>query len=55
MAAYRLALACIYPGHAIRCALVWTDGPRLTEIDGKVLDDALAGMGATTYTGGSMN
>jgi len=48
MAAYRLALACIYPGHTIRCALVWTDGPRLTEIDGKVLDDALAGMGATT-------
>ncbi len=46
MAAYRLALACIYPGHTIRCALVWTDGPSLTEIDGRVLDDVLAEMGA---------
>jgi len=46
MAAYRLALACIYPGRTIRCALVWTDGPRLTEIDGKRMDDALAEMGA---------
>ena len=44
MAAYRLALACIYPGRAIRCALVWTDGPKLVEIDGKRMDDALAGM-----------
>ena len=46
MAAYRLALACIYPGRTIRCALVWTDGPRLTEIDAKRMDDALAGIGA---------
>ena len=44
MAAYRLALACIYPHHRIRCALVWTDGPALREIDGAVLDDALAAM-----------
>ncbi len=44
MAAYRLALACIYPGRTIRCALVWTDGPSLTELDGKAMDDALAGM-----------
>ncbi|CAA7622214.1 ATP-dependent exoDNAse beta subunit [Candidatus Terasakiella magnetica] len=41
MAAYRLALACIYPGHHIRCALVWTDGPRLMEIESHRLDDAL--------------
>ncbi|OAN53995.1 double-strand break repair helicase AddA [Magnetospirillum moscoviense] len=41
MAAYRLALACIYPGKRIRCALVWTDGPRLAEIDAAHMDDAL--------------
>jgi ATP-dependent helicase/nuclease subunit A len=45
MAAYRLALACIYPGHRIRCVLVWTDGPALTEIDAARLDDSLAGLG----------
>ncbi|MGE5506105.1 MAG: PD-(D/E)XK nuclease family protein, partial [Actinomycetota bacterium] len=44
MAAYRLALACIYPGRAVRCALVWTDGPRLTEIDPRRMDDVLAGL-----------
>ena len=44
MAAYRLALACIYPRHHIRCALVWTDGPALMEIDAARLDDALAGL-----------
>jgi ATP-dependent helicase/nuclease subunit A len=44
MAAYRLALACIYPRHRVRCALVWTDGPTLMEIDAKRLDDELAGM-----------
>ncbi|MDO8605581.1 MAG: double-strand break repair helicase AddA [Phaeospirillum sp.] len=44
MAAYRLALACIYPRHRVRCALVWTDGPILMEIDAARLDDALAGL-----------
>jgi ATP-dependent helicase/nuclease subunit A len=44
MAAYRLALACIYPGRTVRCALVWTDGPALTEIDPHILDDALADL-----------
>ncbi|CUW37500.1 putative ATP-dependent helicase/nuclease subunit A [Magnetospirillum sp. XM-1] len=44
MAAYRLALACIYPRHRVRCVLVWTDGPRLTEIEPARLDDALAGL-----------
>lgn len=44
MAAYRLALACIYPRHRIRCALVWTDGPTLREIDTAALEDALAAM-----------
>jgi ATP-dependent helicase/nuclease subunit A len=44
MAAYRLALACIYPRHRIRCILVWTDGPALMEIDAAQLDDALSGL-----------
>lgn len=44
MAAYRLALACIYPGRHIRCVLVWTDGPGLMEISTARLDDALAGL-----------
>ncbi len=44
MAAYRLALACVYPGRGIRCALVWTDGPALTEIPPAAMDDALAEM-----------
>jgi ATP-dependent helicase/nuclease subunit A len=48
MAAYRLALACIYPRHRVRCVLVWTDGPKLMEIDNRRLDDALAEMVATT-------
>ncbi len=37
MAAYRLALACVYPGKTVRCALVWTDGPLLMEIRGDKL------------------
>jgi ATP-dependent helicase/nuclease subunit A len=32
MAAYRAALALVYPGREIRCLLLWTDGPRLMEI-----------------------
>ncbi len=38
MAAYRAVLARIYPGRAIHCALLWTDGPRLMALD----DEALA-------------
>ena len=44
MAAYHLALSCIYPGRAVRCALVWTDGPRLMEVERSRMDDVLAGM-----------
>jgi ATP-dependent helicase/nuclease subunit A len=38
LAAYRLALAEVYPGKTIRAALLWTDGPRLMEIPDSVLD-----------------
>jgi len=32
MRAYRAALLSIYPGRAVRCALLWTDGPRLMDV-----------------------
>jgi ATP-dependent helicase/nuclease subunit A len=38
LAAYRLALAAIFPGRDIRAALLWTDGPRLMEIPPSRLD-----------------
>ena len=41
LAAYRAALARLYPGRRVRCILVWTDGPRLMEIPDRLLDAAL--------------
>ncbi len=38
MAAYRAALESIYPGKAMRCLLLWTDGPRLMELPTAALD-----------------
>ncbi|MGB8182298.1 MAG: PD-(D/E)XK nuclease family protein, partial [Stellaceae bacterium] len=29
LAAYRTALAHVYPGKTVRCALLWTEGPKL--------------------------
>lgn len=40
MAAYRAIIAGIYPDRRIRCALLWTDGPRLMELEGWRLDRA---------------
>jgi len=37
MAAYRTLLATIYPGRAVRCALLWTEGPMLMPLDGAEL------------------
>ncbi len=37
MAAYRAVLAQIYPDRSIRCALLWTDGPRLMHLSDAVL------------------
>jgi ATP-dependent helicase/nuclease subunit A len=50
MAAYRGVLACLYPGRAVRCALLWTDGPRWMPLDGNVLDDALAAMALIEFS-----
>jgi ATP-dependent helicase/nuclease subunit A len=37
MAAYRAVLALVYPGHAIECALLWTDGPVFMPLAGDLL------------------
>ena len=52
LAAYRLALRGLWPAKAIRCALLWTDGPRIMEIPRLLLDKAESdlwklGAGAT--------
>lgn len=41
MAAYRALLQDIQPDKPVRCALLWTDGPRLMEIPGTAMDDVL--------------
>ena len=38
MAAYRAVLRQVYPEQAIRCALLWTDGPRLMSLPDALLD-----------------
>ena len=47
MAAYRTLLGEIYPGRAVRCALLWTAAPRLIMLDQTLLDrHALGGAPA---------
>jgi ATP-dependent helicase/nuclease subunit A len=41
MAAYRALLQGNWPTKKVRCALLWTDGPRLMELPDQILDDAL--------------
>ncbi|UCH74223.1 MAG: double-strand break repair helicase AddA [Rhodospirillales bacterium] len=38
MGEYRDLMTQIYPGRRVRCALLWTDGPRLMELRGPRLD-----------------
>jgi ATP-dependent helicase/nuclease subunit A len=38
LAAYRVAVRRIFKGLHIRAAILWTDGPRIMEISGNVLD-----------------
>jgi ATP-dependent helicase/nuclease subunit A len=42
MALYRAALARIYPGRRIDCALIWTVGPRLMKLPTTLLDAEMA-------------
>ena len=44
LAAYRVALAVIYPGKPVRAALLWTQVPRLMEIPQFMLDAAQSGL-----------
>ena len=44
MAAYRLILSAIYPNHAIRCALLYTDGPHLISLSSDRLSESLKGL-----------
>jgi ATP-dependent helicase/nuclease subunit A len=46
MALYRAALAKIFPGRRIACALVWTEGPSLMMLDEAVLDAETRTIGA---------
>ncbi len=42
MALYRAALAKVFPGHRIACALVWTEGPSLMALPDALLDAEIA-------------
>lgn len=44
MAAYRAALAGIYPGRAVESAVLWTAAPRLMWLPDGVLDRAMAAL-----------
>lgn len=44
MATYRAVLSQIYPQKAIKCALLWTEGPMLMELSKNILDDTLKNM-----------
>lgn len=51
LATYRALLAPLFPGRTIRCALLWTSGPKLMEIEAFALDAAIAALkdrGVTT-------
>jgi ATP-dependent helicase/nuclease subunit A len=39
LACYRDAIRAIYPGHTVRCWLLWTDGPWLMDLPDTVLDE----------------
>ena len=47
LALYRAVLGTLYPNHAVRAALVWTDGPGLMELPGTALDAALSRLPGT--------
>jgi ATP-dependent helicase/nuclease subunit A len=54
LAAYRAAIATIYPDRPVRCALLWTEGPRLMPISAAALDrrdPAIRSRGAHAVSG----
>jgi ATP-dependent helicase/nuclease subunit A len=44
LALYRAVLGLLYPGRAVRAALVWTEGPALMEVPAALLDAALSSV-----------
>jgi len=44
LALYRALVAPLYPGRRVRCILVWTAGPTISEIAPEAMDAALAGL-----------
>ena len=44
LAAYRMAIARIFPGLPVRAALLWTNGPHLMELAPERLDEAAKGL-----------
>ena len=47
MAAYRAVLRAIFPRHAVRCLLVWTDGPAVMPLPDPLLDRHVAMLDST--------
>jgi ATP-dependent helicase/nuclease subunit A len=45
MAIYAAVLGEVFPGRRIEAALIWTDGPRLMPVPGKLIAEALARLG----------
>lgn len=41
MAAYRAVMLTLFPDRPVRCALLYTDGPRLIELDGEQMSESL--------------
>jgi len=52
MALYRAALAKVFPGRRIACALIWTEGPRLMALDDALLDAETAHIRTRLDPGG---
>ena len=44
LAAYRSALARIYPGRSIRAAILWTNEPRLMEIPAEFIEENMLNL-----------
>jgi ATP-dependent helicase/nuclease subunit A len=45
MAAYAVCLSGAFPGRPVRCALLWTEAPRLMAIPGERVEAAIAALG----------
>jgi ATP-dependent helicase/nuclease subunit A len=46
MALYRAVIGAIFPGKIVRCALLWTEAPRLMELPAEVMERELNRFGA---------